>query len=63
MIVAYSAWFNLGQLMASTTLKVRADYDRFDYKTPIYTQFGMIGVAYLITFFLPESPCECSMFL
>lgn len=53
-------WFALGQLAASIALKARADVAPLDYLTPIYTQFGMIGVALIITVFVPESPCEYS---
>lgn len=58
MIVSYSAWFNVGQLFASIALKVSADYKPLDYLGPIYTQFGLIGPALIITVFLPESPCK-----
>ncbi|OCF31052.1 hypothetical protein I317_06846 [Kwoniella heveanensis CBS 569] len=56
LIVAYSLWFSLGGLMANVTLKVRSDSHPLDYKTPIYTQFGMIGLSIIIFVFLPESP-------
>lgn len=55
-IVAYTLWITLGGLIASVSLKVRQDADPFDYKTPIYTQFGMIGLCAIIFVFLPESP-------
>lgn len=56
MIVSYSAWFQLGQLFASVTLKARADTHPLDFRMPIYTQFGMIGIAVLIFLILPETP-------
>ncbi|WWC71187.1 uncharacterized protein I206_105140 [Kwoniella pini CBS 10737] len=56
LIVAYSLWFSLGGLMASVALKVRSASDPLDYKSPIYTQFGMIGLSLIIFVFLPESP-------
>ncbi|WWD10134.1 hypothetical protein V865_008268 [Kwoniella europaea PYCC6329] len=56
LIVAYSLWFSLGGLMSSVALKVRADSHPYDYKTIIYTQFGMLGLGMIIFVFLPESP-------
>lgn len=44
--------------MASIGLKVRSDKYPLDYKTPIYTQFAMIGGSAVIFWFLPESPCK-----
>ncbi|WVW83082.1 hypothetical protein I302_105100 [Kwoniella bestiolae CBS 10118] len=56
LIVAYSLWFSLGGLMSSVALKVRSDSHPLDYKTSIYTQFGMLGLSMIIFVFLPESP-------
>ena len=56
--MSYSFWFNLGSLLASIVLTVRAYSNPFDYKTSIYIQFGMIGISCIIFAFLPESPCE-----
>lgn len=44
--------------MASVALKVRKDTHPQDWKTPVLTQFAMIGAAVLIYVFLPESPCK-----
>jgi len=44
--------------MASIGLKAQADNHPLNWKTPVYTQFAMIGVSILIFVFLPESPCE-----
>ena len=50
-------WFALGNLMSNVTLKAMAETRPNDWKTPIYTQFGMIGASIIIFVFLPESPC------
>lgn len=43
--------------MASIALKVYKDQKPLDWKTPVLTQFAMIGFSILIFVFLPESPC------
>jgi len=58
LLVAYSMWFTFGGLMASIGLKAQADTHPLNWKTPVYTQFAMIGVSIIIFVFLPESPCE-----
>lgn len=55
LIVAYSLWFALGNLMSNVTLKAMGDTAPNDWKTPIYTQFGMIGASLVIFLILPES--------
>lgn len=56
LIVAYSLWFSLGGLFANVVLKVRNDQAPLDWRTTIFTQFAMVGISYIIYFFLPESP-------
>jgi hypothetical protein len=51
-------WFQLGGLMASTALKAHSTTKPLDWKTPVYSQFAMIGLSIIIFVFLPESPCE-----
>lgn len=58
LLVAYSLWFSLGGLMASIGLKAQADKHPLNWKTPIYTQYAMLGLSLLIFAFLPESPCK-----
>ncbi|EEY16688.1 sugar transporter [Verticillium alfalfae VaMs.102] len=55
-INAYTFWFVLGQLFASVALYELKAADPTDYKTPIYTQWAMVGVAGIIFILLPESP-------
>jgi hypothetical protein len=45
-----------GGLIASVVLKARADVAPYDYRTVIYTQFGVIAFSTLIFVFMPESP-------
>ncbi|KAM0275909.1 hypothetical protein ACHAQH_007296 [Verticillium albo-atrum] len=55
-INAYTFWFVLGQLFASVALYELKANDPTDYKTPIYTQWAMVGIAGIIFVLLPESP-------
>ncbi|KFX94393.1 hypothetical protein V490_04370 [Pseudogymnoascus sp. VKM F-3557] len=55
-INAYSFWFVIGQLFASVALYELKKVDPTNYKTPIYTQWPMVGLIGIIFVFLPESP-------
>lgn len=44
--------------MASITLQVRNVAEPMNWKTPLYIQYGMIGLSFLIFVLLPESPCK-----
>ncbi|KAJ2904916.1 General alpha-glucoside permease [Zalerion maritima] len=55
-INAYSFWFVLGQLFASVALERLGGVDPMNYKTPIYTQWPMVGLIGIVFFLLPESP-------
>lgn len=55
-INAYSFWFILGQLFASVALYRLKLTDPYNYKTPIYTQWPMVGLIGIIFAFIPESP-------
>ncbi|KAJ9156600.1 General alpha-glucoside permease [Pleurostoma richardsiae] len=55
-INAYSFWFVLGQLFASVALNRLNASDPYDFRTPIYTQWAMIGIIGIIFIFLPETP-------
>jgi SP family general alpha glucoside:H+ symporter-like MFS transporter len=46
--------------MASTALKAHSVSNPLDWKTPVYSQFAMIGLSIIIFVFLPESPCKPS---
>ncbi|KAL4899290.1 hypothetical protein BDW74DRAFT_183822 [Aspergillus multicolor] len=56
LINAYSFWFVIGQLFASVALNRLNASDPYNFRTPIYTQWAMVGVAGIIFVFLPESP-------
>ncbi|KAL4897129.1 general substrate transporter [Aspergillus ambiguus] len=55
-INAYSFWFVVGQLFASVALNQLNASDPLDFRTPIYTQWAMIGVIIVIFVFIPETP-------
>ncbi|KAG9494951.1 hypothetical protein J7337_013180 [Fusarium musae] len=55
-INAYSFWFVLGQLFASVALKELKANDPLDFRTPIYTQWAMIGCILIAFLLIPESP-------
>ncbi|KAJ3530958.1 hypothetical protein NM208_g9091 [Fusarium decemcellulare] len=55
-INAYTFWFVLGQLFASVALNRLNASQPYDFRTPIYTQWGMIGIILVIFLIIPESP-------
>ncbi|KAJ5083309.1 hypothetical protein N7456_012736 [Penicillium angulare] len=55
-INAYSFWFVLGQIFASVALNRLNDTEPLDFRTPIYTQWAMIGSTAIIFLLIPESP-------
>ncbi|GES58542.1 major facilitator superfamily domain, general substrate transporter [Aspergillus terreus] len=55
-INAYSFWFVVGQLFASVALNRLNASDPWDFRTPIYTQWAMIGVTAVIFLLIPETP-------
>ncbi|KAM0550681.1 hypothetical protein ACHAPJ_008745 [Fusarium lateritium] len=55
-INAYSFWFVLGQLFASVALNRLKASDPLDFRTPIYTQWAMIGCILVAFLVIPESP-------
>ncbi|KAF2226018.1 MFS transporter [Elsinoe ampelina] len=56
LINAYSFWFIVGQLAGAIALNRLNATDPLDFRTPIYTQWAMIGVMLIIFLLLPESP-------
>ncbi|WVQ99092.1 hypothetical protein IAU59_006224 [Kwoniella sp. CBS 9459] len=57
MITLYNIWWAIGQLFAPVALQVLGETRPNDWKTPIYTQWAMIGIMGLIfVFIVPESP-------
>ncbi|KAG2412159.1 hypothetical protein HFD88_009715 [Aspergillus terreus] len=55
-INAYSFWFVVGQLFASVALNRLNASDPWDFRTPIYTQWAMIGATAVIFLLIPETP-------
>jgi hypothetical protein len=51
-----SSWFVIGQLFASVALNRLNATDPYDFRTPIYTQWAMVGIAGIIFVLIPESP-------
>ncbi|KUL83520.1 hypothetical protein ZTR_10568 [Talaromyces verruculosus] len=56
LINAYTFWFVLGQLFASVALNRLNAKDPLDFRTAIYSQWGMIGLSIIIFLIIPESP-------
>ncbi|EPE07151.1 sugar transporter [Ophiostoma piceae UAMH 11346] len=55
-INSYSFWFIIGQLFASVALNSLNKSDPYDFRTPIYTQWAMVGLIGLVFVCLPETP-------
>ncbi|OJJ44016.1 hypothetical protein ASPZODRAFT_122161 [Penicilliopsis zonata CBS 506.65] len=55
-INAYSFWFVLGQLFASVALERMDTNHPYNFRTPIYTQWSMLGLTGIIFALIPESP-------
>ncbi|KAJ5116850.1 general substrate transporter [Penicillium angulare] len=53
---SYMFWYVTAQIFAPLALRQLALSDPYDFKTPIYTQWGMLGVLLLINIGIPESP-------
>ncbi|CZS96291.1 probable maltose permease (MalP) [Rhynchosporium graminicola] len=55
-INAYSFWFVVGQLCGAVALNSLHNIKPLDFRTPIYTQWAMVGGMLLIFLCVPESP-------
>lgn len=51
-------WSNLGSLLASIALYEGNANAPYNWKIPVYTQYGMIGLCAIFYAMLPESPCK-----
>ncbi|KAF2649964.1 general substrate transporter [Lophiostoma macrostomum CBS 122681] len=58
-LMCYSVWWMVGQFFAPVALQVMAEDDPKDYLTVVYSQWGHIGLMFLIYLWLPESPIWC----
>ncbi|KAH8652623.1 general substrate transporter [Tricladium varicosporioides] len=59
LLMCYSFWWTVGSFFAQVALRMLAKHNPKDYLVPIYTQWGQLGVMFLIYIFLPESPAWC----
>ncbi|KAB8256146.1 general substrate transporter [Aspergillus pseudonomiae] len=55
-INAYSFWFVVGQIFASVALNRLHAISPLDFRTPIYTQWAMVGATIIIFVIMPETP-------
>ncbi|KAJ5205098.1 uncharacterized protein N7498_005977 [Penicillium cinerascens] len=55
-INAYSFWFVIGQIFASVALNQMNELEPYNFRTPIYSQWAMLGATIIIFFLIPESP-------
>ncbi|KAI2611825.1 general substrate transporter [Hypoxylon sp. NC1633] len=53
---SYMFWYVAAQIFAPLALRQLALTNPYDFKIPIYTQWGMLGILLIINIFLPESP-------
>lgn len=56
LLMTYNFWFGLGQFFAPVALQVLSQSMPNNFRIPIYTQWGQIGLMLLIYVFIPESP-------
>ncbi|SPJ78670.1 probable maltose permease (MalP) [Fusarium torulosum] len=59
MLMLYSFWWTLGSFCTHVALQRLNRTDPFNWLTPVYTQWGHIGVMAIIYILLPESPSWC----
>lgn len=59
-LTCYSLWWVTGMFFAPVALQVMSKNDPTNWKTPVYTQWGQIGLMGLIYLILPESPAWCA---
>lgn len=52
--------FSVGGFFAPVALQVMSTYDPNNFRTPVYTQWGHIGLMLIIYIILPESPAWCA---
>ncbi|KAJ6027072.1 general substrate transporter [Penicillium canescens] len=56
LLMCYSFWWTLGSFLTHVVLQRMNKTHPYNWLTPIYTQWGQIGLMILIYVFLPESP-------
>ncbi|KAL4903125.1 hypothetical protein BDW74DRAFT_169064 [Aspergillus multicolor] len=56
LIVTYGFWNTIGKFLANLVLMIVQDTNEMNFKTPILTQWGFLGIMLPIFVFLPETP-------
>lgn len=56
MVLAYGFWNAFGKFFPLLVLTLCENKDKFDYKTPILTQWGFLGLMLPIFLWIPETP-------
>ncbi|CAM1501511.1 Fc.00g034950.m01.CDS01 [Cosmosporella sp. VM-42] len=56
MVLAYGFWNTIGKFFAPLVLTLVQATDPLNYKVPIFTQFGFLGIMLPIFLWLPETP-------
>ncbi|KAH7015923.1 general substrate transporter [Ilyonectria destructans] len=56
MVLTYGFWNTIGNFLAPMILTIMQATDPLDYKTPILTQWGFLGIMLPIFIWLPETP-------
>ena len=54
--LSFHSWYVTAQIFAPLALRQLSEHNPYDFKTAIYTQWGMLGILLIINVFLPESP-------
>ncbi|KAL2209240.1 general substrate transporter [Sarocladium strictum] len=60
LLMSYSFWWGIGTWCTHMALYAMNKQNPDDFRTPIYTQWGQIGLMAIIYLILPESPAWCA---
>jgi MFS family permease len=60
LLSCYTLWWITGQFFAPVALQVMYESAPDNYLTPVYTQWGLIGLMIVIYILIPESPAWCA---
>ena len=60
LLMAYNFWFGVGGFFAPVALHIHSKVDPNDWLTPVYTQWGHIGLMLLLYLCIPETPAWCA---
>jgi MFS family permease len=56
MIFIYAFWYTVGKVFANMVLMVVQEVSPDNYKIPILTQWGLLGIMLPVCLWIPESP-------